>query len=88
MSKDVMEHIRQDVETAASALRSESAPAAFGKQLAALIDRLEQSSVALLRQDAGEASTSEEQLYSRALEDYAALQQQLAQVRSALSDRL
>lgn len=87
MTKDAIAHLRQDLETDASALQAIDDVAEFARRIASLLARLEQGLAVLARSQEGEPKTLEEALYYRAVSDFAALQSQLAIVRSALVDQ-
>ena len=81
----ITNQIRAEFESALSSMDGRHDARATALQLATLIERLETCVTALL--DTGAGSTVEERLYSRAVRDFSALQQQLAPVRRAVADK-
>jgi hypothetical protein len=87
MTKDAVARVCEDLEAEASALRALDDSGEAAKRLASLLERLERHLIDLLGDTDQEQASDQERLYLRAASDFAALQSQLAHVRTALSDR-
>lgn len=87
MTRDAVDRLRLDLRTQTAVLDTVDDIGEFAQRIAALLDRLDQGLAALLSADDSAPSTPEEALYQRAVRDFAALQSQLATVRTALSDK-
>lgn len=75
------------LETSLRELREVDSPERFARELARLATLLDRQASTLLAAQAEADDTPEAALHRRALQDHAALQAQLAQVRDELSDR-